>query len=348
MDPSALAVELHLSRISAPLAAILYKQFSQSRQTLSSIKPADWQSAVKTFHKHFPQYRGSQKSLSSFPHWRERFAKIHEQYREFTAEIQSSFFLYGSFHYPKTLYQIPSPPFLLFYQGEASVLRTPGFSICGSRKASLKALAEAFYLAFQISAVTKFPLISGLTEGIELAACEGVLQAQQTVYPAPIVGVLSSGLQAVQPLSARQTARRIVQAGGILLSQYLDCQVSQSFAFSQRNQILTALTKSVIMTEMRAKSKSRNIIQHALDHNRDIAVIGDSPGARELLEEGCPHWRNAAELLQALGLRSDQTKPAYLPDLWRQGPIAKQISQNTRQELAGKAIRYRHCLIPIY
>src|SRR5207244_363296 len=124
------------------------------------------------------------------------------------------------------------------------------------------------------------------------------------------IGVLGSGLGHIYPRENLDLARRIVDAGGALLSEFPMHAAPKSFHFPMRNRILSGLSDAVLVVEAGRRSGSLITVSHALEQGRAVyAVPGrvDHPealGCLELLRDGAspaiepvdvlPEWRACA------------------------------------------------------
>ena len=301
-----LALQLHFSPVPAQLALrLLLGAKKCGYQNIGQLTLVDWQQAVNECNH----------SVEPIPHatwarWQESRFKAQERALESRQCCkEEGFLVYGSRAYPKPLYRLFRPPFVLFSRGsQEAMAKSSGFAVCGSRKATLQGRSSAFALAYGVCKHSDFYLVSGLSEGIELAACEGVLAAGR-----PAVAVLCCGLDAIAPLESLQMAARLLAAGGLLLSEYPALQPRQQYTFLQRNRILAALASSLIMAELGPKSKALNLVDYALELNHDVAVLGNSVGVQRLREQGCVHWPDAAALLKALGMECEIRLQRYEP-----------------------------------
>jgi DNA processing protein len=117
--------------------------------------------------------------------------------------------------YPPLLREIYDPPALLFFKGALPNPEKPLVALVGTRKPSAQASAQAFEIARGLG-YNGISVVSGLAIGIDSMAHRGNIEGG-----APTIAVLGSGLDEVYPASNRQLARRILETGGALLSEYL-------------------------------------------------------------------------------------------------------------------------------
>ena len=296
-----IALELHFSTIPAQVAFhLLQRAQAQGYPHIAAFTEQHWRQAVEQSAQ--KEGQPSAQVVGNWQKWRASQAMAQQKADEVSAlgaEVLQNLLIYGSQAYPVALYPLFRPPFVLFAQGNVELIHkdASGFAVCGSRKVTLQGRSDAFSVAYGVCQSGRFTLVSGLSEGIELAACEGALAAD-----CPVIGVLCSGLHVVAPQESLQMAKRILSAGGLLLSEYAPMQPRQRYTFLQRNRILAAFSSSLIMAELGPKTKALNLVEYALELNHDVAVLGDSSGVARLREQGCPHWPDAAALLKALGL----------------------------------------------
>nr|WP_232616809.1 DNA-processing protein DprA [Treponema primitia] len=121
---------------------------------------------------------------------------------------------HGDSQYPPLLRELFDPPALLFYRGVLPNPEQTMTAVVGTRRPSGQAAAQAYDLAREL-ARGGMPVVSGLALGIDALAHRGNMDGG-----APTVAVLGSGLDQVYPVSNRTLARRILETGGVLLSEY--------------------------------------------------------------------------------------------------------------------------------
>ena len=206
--------------------------------------------------------------------------------------------------YPDDLRNIPSPPALLFYRGNPDCLMGKCVTIVGSRTASPQGIEVTRKISRELSQAG-VTIVSGMAMGIDAAAHEGCLEGGS-----PTAAVLSCGMNVDYPLENISLRERIVDNGGVLLSEYpLDMHASK-FVFAGRNRILSGLSRAVLMMESRIRSGSMLTVQHALDQGRDVYAYPGVPGtewaegAHQLLREGALYFTSAQDILEDMDWES--------------------------------------------
>jgi DNA processing protein len=149
--------------------------------------------------------------------------------------------------------------------------------------------------------------VSGLALGVDAAAHEGALAAH-----APTIGVLGGGHDNFFPSGNRELAERIVAGGGAVVSPYAPEWPARPGQFLQRNAIVAGLSDGVVVVEAAARSGALNTASHA--GNLGIPVMafpGDVDRAKvagclALLRDGATLVRDAADILEAIGIQPDR------------------------------------------
>ncbi len=198
--------------------------------------------------------------------------------------------------YPPLLREMADPPLVLYYRGVLPDPERPLAAVVGTRKPSGAGSALAYRFGREFGAAG-IPVVSGLALGIDAMAHRGNVEAD-----APSVAVLGSGLDGVYPASNRGLARRILQAGGALVSEYPPGTPPQKWHFPARNRIIAGLARATLVVEAPENSGALITAQFALDMGRDlwVSAVGlVSPagaGSRALAEQGARTAGNAADI----------------------------------------------------
>lgn len=203
--------------------------------------------------------------------------------------------------YPDQLLNISDPPVFLFWIGNLQALTPRTVAMVGSRKASIAGLDAAHTIARDLSG-QGVTVISGLAEGIDAAAHTGCLEGES-----PTVAITGCGLDVNYPASNEHLRKRILDQGGLLLSEYPPASPALGWHFPVRNRILSGLSRAVLMMECRIKSGSMSTVQHALNQGREVfawpGVAGTewAEGAHQLIREGARYFTSAQDVIEDLG-----------------------------------------------
>ncbi len=202
--------------------------------------------------------------------------------------------------WPPVWNHIPDPPALCFIRGTWDVTRLQtALAFVGTRKPTSYGRTCVEQL---IRGLAPYPVsvISGLALGIDGAAHELAL-----THALPGIAVLGSGLDDahISPSSHYQLGKRLVDAGGCLLSEYLPGTPGFASHFPQRNRLIASLATSVVVIEATQDSGSLITAKLALDYGREVfAVPGPiwseaSRGCHELIKQGANVCASSEDLL---------------------------------------------------
>jgi DNA processing protein len=210
--------------------------------------------------------------------------------------------------YPPLLRESWDPPALLYCMGRLPDPEKPLAAVVGTRRPSGAAAAQAYSIGRDL-ARGGVSVVSGLALGIDAMAHRGNLEGGgQTV------AVLGSGLDCVYPSSNRPLARRILENGGLLLSEYPPETEPFKWNFPARNRIIAALARGTVIVEAPVKSGALITARLALEQDRDLWVASAgtvSPlgeGTARLVEDGAPVIRSGFDVLEEWGIQSGEEK----------------------------------------
>lgn len=215
----------------------------------------------------------------------------------------------SSSDYPEVLRHIPSPPQQLYVRGDSlsELMKLPRVAIVGSRKVTVYGEQVTRELARGI-AQQGIVVISGLALGVDALAHEAALAVD-----GPCIAVLPGPLDKIMPATNRDLADKILEGGGVLVSEYGSGEQTFLPNFVARNRLMSGLADAVLVTEATKKSGSIHTANFALKQGRDVlAVPGNiywdsSAGCHNLLKTGAGLVTEYTDVLHALGLTEHQT-----------------------------------------
>ena len=205
---------------------------------------------------------------------------------------------YGEEIYPEALDMIDDPPAILFYQGNPACLQARCLAMVGSRAASYAGQKAARKLAEDLSR-SGVTIVSGMACGIDSASHEGCIEGGS-----PTVAVTGCGLDRVYPSDNLVLRDRILEKGGLILSEYAPGEKPAGWHFPVRNRIITGISRATILMEARIRSGSMTSVQHTLDQGKDVFVYPGDPlseqfsGNHQLLREGGIYFTSAEDILE--------------------------------------------------
>lgn len=199
--------------------------------------------------------------------------------------------VFGAENYPSLLTQLHEPPILFFYRGEnlSPLLEKTCVSIVGARKADQAACDVACDFAQRV-ADGGGCVVSGLAYGIDAHAHLGALQSK---HSATTVAVLGNGLEfGIYPSAHERLAYKILDDGGLLLSQFPTQMKPFPSNFLDRNRVIAALSKATLIVQAAERSGALATARHALELGRDVLAVpggvGDARyvGSNRLIKQG--------------------------------------------------------------
>lgn len=132
-----------------------------------------------------------------------------------------------------------------------------------------------------------YTIVSGLMYGVDQEAHKLTLECGGVA-----IGVLGWGIEARAEEGAGKLIAKIVESGGLILSEYPGQTSARIWTFPQRNRIVVALSEMVIVVEAGEKSGSLNTASWARRMKKPVyAVSGSifsptSIGTNNLIEMG--------------------------------------------------------------
>lgn len=192
----------------------------------------------------------------------------------------------GHPEWPALLDQIEDPPPVLWAWGNLQALTLPMLAVVGTRQPTSYARVQATRFAHGF-AEAGVGVVSGLALGVDACAHQGALKANGTT-----VAVLGGGVDVLYPRRHANLRTRLLDAGGLLLSEHPPGSEVRPVHFPRRNRIITGLSHGVVVVEAASQSGSLVSARLALEQNRDVFAIPgmiDNPqaeGCHALIQQG--------------------------------------------------------------
>ena len=203
--------------------------------------------------------------------------------------------------YPPLLRESYDPPIVLFYKGKLPNPEKSLLGMVGTRKPSPQAAEQAYKIAGNIGKAG-ISVISGLALGIDAMSHRGNL-----IGNAPGYAVLGSGIDEVYPSVNRPLAKRILDSGGALISEYPPGVHPTKWTFPARNRIIAAMSRGVLIVEAPKKSGALITATFALEQGKDLWVAScglqensgfDKRGTMKLANDGAEVINSACDILE--------------------------------------------------
>lgn len=200
--------------------------------------------------------------------------------------------------YPLSLKQTEDPPAILFYRGDPGCMNRRILAVVGSRAASYAGQKATKKLTQDLSCLG-ITIVSGLACGIDACAHEGCIEGGS-----PTIAVTGCGLDRVYPPDNHRLHDRILEEGGLILSEYAPGEPPSGWHFPVRNRIIAGLASAMVLMEAKIRSGSMTSVQHALNQGKEIFVYPGDPeseqysGNHQLLREGGIYFTCAEDIAE--------------------------------------------------
>jgi DNA processing protein len=213
----------------------------------------------------------------------------------------------GAAAYPASLLPYADATPILFVLGEPELLHLPQIAIVGTRNPSRSGKENACEFARAL-AEQGFVITSGMARGIDGCAHDGALQASE----GKTLGVLAHGLDRFYPRENASLARRVLAAGGALVSEFPLGVSPQRQYFPRRNRIMSGLSLGVLVVEAAIKSGSLITAGMALQQGKDVFALPgsiqnpQSRGCHKLIREGATLVETVRDVFTVLAPQMQQ------------------------------------------
>ncbi len=203
--------------------------------------------------------------------------------------------------YPEPLRHISQSPFGLYIRGTLSA-NDLTLAIVGTRRASADGKTTARMFARELAGAG-FTIASGLAFGIDAAAHEGCLDAGGAT-----VAVLAGGLDDVYPQTHEPLARKILEHGGALISEYPPNEPPYGYRFIERNRIISGIARGTLIVEAPESSGALATARYAVEQNREVFVTpgamtaANFKGSHALIRQGAEFVSSPDDIMEAYGV----------------------------------------------
>lgn len=233
---------------------------------------------------------------------------------------------------PADLLEIPQPPKKLYLAGKLPPEGMICLAVVGSRKCTTYGRDSVRKL---ILGLRGYPIaiVSGLAVGIDSLSHEAALEAGLFAVAFPGSGISE---EVFFPPTSLKLARKIIDAGGCLLSEFEPDLKAAYYTFPMRNRLVAGISKAALIIEAEEKSGTLITARMALDYNREVLAVPGainsptSKGTNRLIRHGATPITCSEDILEALGFKVD--KASVQESLFADaGPEEKKILELLRE-----------------
>jgi len=227
--------------------------------------------------------------------------------REVAAELEATekagirIFTLEDPEYPEVLRDLNDPPLCLYWRGRLPDAEMPLVAVVGSRRLSSYGARMTSSVAGD-AAAAGFGVVSGLALGADTLAHEAAVKLER-----PTIGVIGAGMNNFYPQDNIELARRMIDCGGAVISEFpLNFPIHRT-NFPRRNRIVAALSRAVIVTEAGLQSGALITARQAAELGREVFAVpghadnAQAQGCHRLIKEGAGLIENFQDVAEALG-----------------------------------------------
>lgn len=192
---------------------------------------------------------------------------------------------YVSKEYPEKLKNISDPPLVIYVRGDVSIMNKKAVAIVGTRKPTTYGRIVTERFAGEL-AEAGLVTVSGLAYGIDTIVATASLDVNGKT-----IAVLAGGLDSIYPSQNKGLADKIVEKGGLLVTEYRPFTSPTQYAFIDRNRIISGLSLGTLIIEAGRTSGTMSTARHALEQGRELFVVPgninslQSEGTNNLIDE---------------------------------------------------------------
>lgn len=186
--------------------------------------------------------------------------------------------------YPKELFDLEDPPYILFYEGNLTLLHKPKVCVIGSRRCSCYASNSTHDLIESLH--EEIVIVSGLAKGVDGLAHQKAIELKRNT-----IGIIGCGCDQIYPKENRDLYE-IMKKDQLILSEYPNGSLPLAHHFPWRNRLLAALCEKCYVVEAKCKSGTMITADFAQSLNKEIIAFpyryddDFGKGCNELIEQG--------------------------------------------------------------
>ena len=286
---------------------------------LSPLGPKRFQKILNTFDSLEDAWRGSQQeyqdigivglTYKKFDEFRKRF-----DLTEYESKLQRAKVVFVPFtekSYPKKLKKLENPPIGLFAKGNLELLKSSVLiASVGTRKVTEYGRTVTESIVSEL-ARNGLCIVSGLALGIDGISHRVTLENKEAT-----IAVLACGVDCCTPAENYSLYKKILDNGGLVISEYPLSQPPNKGTFLARNRIVAALSDGILVAEAAEDSGSLVTAGWGFALEKKVfAVPGPinsqmSRGSLKLLKQGAVLVTEAEDILQEFKIKKSKGKIA--------------------------------------
>lgn len=211
--------------------------------------------------------------------------------------------------YPEKLKNIYNPPKIIYYKGNKNLLNSiHSLGVVGSRKPTPYGIWATKAISKEL-ADYGFCIISGLAYGIDSISHEAALNSDGET-----ISVFGTPINKVYPNKNKNLANRIINEGGLIISERNMLENTYPAHFALRNRIISGISDGVLVIEAGNKSGTLITANYALEQGKTVFSVpgninsANSMGTNALIKDGACLVMSASDILTEFGIDAEEVE----------------------------------------
>lgn len=159
------------------------------------------------------------------------------------------------------------PPIVLFYKGDLSVAKLPGLAVIGTRAITDFGEKAGMFLSMEF-AKRGICIVSGLAIGCDTVGHLGALNVHGKT-----IAFLAHGLDSIYPSENKELAQRIVDNGGLLLSEYPIGTEVNRYNLVARDRLQAGMSKASLVIQTGVHGGTMHAANTTLMAHKPLYVV---------------------------------------------------------------------------
>ena len=182
-------------------------------------------------------------------------------------KVKSKYITIIDEEYPVYLKSIFRPPFVLYYYGDISLIKSmmKNVAIVGSRECDGYGISSTTKIAKELS--KDYVIVSGLARGVDAFAHQAAIDAKGRT-----VAVLGCGIEKCYPAKNLELYN-IIKKDHLLLSEYPGTVTPDQKHFPFRNRLIAGLSCVTVVTQAKHHSGTQITVFFALEMGRAVCAV---------------------------------------------------------------------------
>lgn len=162
-----------------------------------------------------------------------------------------------------------NPPLVLYYRGNLNALNAPGIAVIGTREPTATGAKAGQYFSMEL-ARNGFNIVSGLAVGCDTTGHEGALAAGGLT-----TAFLANGLvwENIYPKENQDLAKRIVENGGLLLSEYPIGHQGGRYNFVERDRLQAGLSYATLVVQTDVTGGTMHAVRATIQAGKPLYAV---------------------------------------------------------------------------